>query len=102
MAMDELGPIQPNVGGIQPSPVGAGGTRPQDGSAGAAAGEPFDVLLREQLLQQQQAQAPAAPSIKFSTHAQQRLQQRDITLDDDDVAKINQAVDRASEKGAKE
>lgn len=99
MAMDELGPIQPNLGGIQPAPAGAGGARPQDGASAPPAGEPFDVLLREQLLQQQ---APAAPSVKFSTHAQQRLQQRDITLDDEDVAKINQAVDRASEKGAKE
>lgn len=100
--MDELGPIQPNLGGIQPVPAGADGTRPQDGSSGTTAGEPFDVLLREQLLQQVAPAAPAAPSVKFSTHAQQRLQQRDITLDDEDVAKINQAVDRASEKGAKE
>src|SRR5579864_4906651 len=100
MAMDELGPIQPNLGGIQPTPAGVDGTRPQDGTSGAPAGEPFDVLLREQLLQQ--AATPAAPSVKFSTHAQQRLQQRDITLDDEDVAKINQAVNRASEKGAKE
>jgi flagellar operon protein len=102
MAMDELGPVQPNLGGLQPTPAGAGGTRPQDAPSGAPTGEPFDVLLREQLLQQQEAQAPAAPGIKFSTHAQQRLQQRDITLDDEDVAKINQAVDRASQKGAKE
>src|SRR5207248_2667424 len=93
------GPIQPNLGGIQPAPVGPGGPRPQDGS-GKPGGEPFDVLLREQLLQQEAA--PAAPGVKFSTHAQQRLQQRDITLDDQDMAKINQAVDRAQEKGAKE
>ena len=100
MAMDELGSIQPNLGGIQPAPLGTGGTPSQDGSTAASTGEPFDVLLREQLLQQ--AEAPVAPSIKFSTHAQQRLQQRDITLADEDVAKINQAVDRASQKGAKE
>src|SRR5438067_7410222 len=102
MAMDELGPIQPNLGAIQPAPVGAAGTRPQDGN-GKPGGEPFDVLLREQLLQSASGgpSAVAPTGVKFSTHAQQRLQQRDITLGDEDVAKINSAVDRAQEKGAK-
>jgi flagellar operon protein len=97
MAMDELGSIQSNAGGVQgPSPAGDG-LRP--GASGARPqGEAFDVVLREQLLQQ----APPAQGVKFSTHAQQRLQQRDITLGDEDVAKISDAVDRAQEKGAKE
>ena len=99
MAMDELLSVQGNSGAIQ-RPVGAGeGLQPQGAGNQAPAGEAFDVVLREQLLQ---AQAPAAPGVKFSTHAQQRLQQRDITLGDEDVAKINNAVDRAQEKGAKE
>ncbi len=50
----------------------------------------------------QAAAPPEATSVKFSTHAQQRLQQRDITLGAEDVAKINDAVDRAQQKGAKE
>ena len=100
MAMDELRPLQPNPGAIQrPSPAGDG-VRQRDTGAGPSQGEAFDVLLREQLLQS--APAPASPGVKFSTHAQQRLQQRDITLGDDAVAKISDAVDRAQQKGAKE
>ena len=98
--MDELQSLRPNSGAIQP-PISAGdGLRPQDAGGRSPQGEAFDVLLREQLLQS--SPAPASPSLKFSTHAQQRLQQRDITLGEDEVAKINDAVDRASQKGAKE
>jgi len=99
--MDELLSIQPHSGAIKPlPPAGDGASGSRESGAGTQAGEPFDVLLREQLLQS--SEAPAAPSVKFSNHAQQRLQQRDITLGDDDVAKINQAVYRAEQKGAKE
>ena len=98
--MDELQPVQGNTGAIQgPSPAGDG-LRPRDAGSRPSQGEPFDVLLREQLLQS--APAPAAPGVKFSTHAQQRLQQRDITLGDDAVAKLSDAVDRAQQKGSKE
>ena len=97
--MDELLPIQPNSGAVQrPAPEApASGPRPQ---APGGQGEAFDVLLREQLLQS--APPATSPGVKFSTHAQQRLQQRDITLGDDEVAKINDAVDRAQQKGSKE
>lgn len=98
--MDELQGLQPNSGAIQRPLPGTDGLRPQAG-AGSPKGEAFDVILREQLLQAAPA-APASPGVKFSTHAQQRLQQRDITLGDDAVAKINDAVDRAQAKGAKE
>jgi flagellar operon protein len=99
MAMDELPSVQPNSGAIQrPTPAGEG-LRPQDSGSRAPEGEAFDVVLREQLLQA----PPTVPQgVKFSTHAQQRLQQRDITLGDEEVAKINDAVDRAQQKGSKE
>jgi flagellar operon protein len=99
MAMDELLSVQPSSGAIQPLPTqGDGSPRTQDSAPGTQGS--FDTVLREQLLQS--TVAPEAPSVKFSTHAQQRLSQRDIQLGDDDVAKINQAVDRAQQKGAKE
>jgi flagellar operon protein len=97
--MDELRPIQPNSGAIQRPTPGSDGIQQRDGGA-RPQGEAFDVLLREQLLQS--APTAAAPGVKFSTHAQQRLQQRDITLGDDAVAKISDAVDRAQQKGSKE
>jgi flagellar operon protein len=96
MAMDELLSVQPNTSPIQPVP---GGVPNAGRNSDPGTGNSFDTVLREQLLQQ----APDAPApVKFSTHAQQRLQQRDITLGEDDVAKINSAVDRAQEKGSKE
>ena len=100
MAMDELRPVQANPGAIQRPNPGGDGVRTGDTGTRPSEGEPFDVLLREQLLQS--APAPVSPGVRFSTHAQQRLQQRDITLGDDAVAKISDAVDRAQQKGSKE
>ena len=98
MAMDELLSVQANGGAIQPLPAQGGASpRTQDSTPGAGS---FDAVLQEQLLQP--TAAPDAPGVKFSTHAQQRLSQRDIQLGDDDVTKINQAVDKAQQKGAKE
>ena len=47
------------------------------------------------------AQAPATP-LKFSAHAQQRLESRNIRLTSDDVAKMNAMADKAAAKGAKQ
>jgi flagellar operon protein len=48
------------------------------------------------------AQAPAAAPLKFSAHAQQRLESRNIRLSTDDVAKMNAMADKAAAKGAKQ
>ncbi|HTD33891.1 MAG TPA: TIGR02530 family flagellar biosynthesis protein [Candidatus Elarobacter sp.] len=49
------------------------------------------------------AQAPAAGQpLKFSAHAQQRLESRNIRLSNDDVAKMNAMADKAAAKGAKQ
>ncbi len=40
--------------------------------------------------------------VKFSQHAMQRLQSRNITIDQAGLAKLNGAVDKAAQKGAKE
>src|SRR6185437_2847178 len=100
MAMDDLLSVQGSSGAIQRPGPATGGAQPQGSGAGRADGEAFDVVLRQQMLQS--AAAPEAPAVKFSSHAQQRLQQRDITLGAEDVAKISDAVDRAQQKGAKE
>jgi len=49
------------------------------------------------------AQAPAlAQPLKFSAHAQQRLESRNIRLTADDVAKMNAMADKAAAKGSKQ
>lgn len=40
--------------------------------------------------------------LKFSAHAQARMKLRNINLSNEDVAKLNQVVDKAQAKGAKE
>jgi flagellar operon protein len=47
--------------------------------------------------------APAsAQPLKFSAHAQARLESRNIKLSPDDVAKMNAMADKAAAKGAKQ
>ena len=53
------------------------------------------------LLEQQQA-APSSQPLKFSAHAMQRLQSRNIQLSSDDIARMNVMADKAAQKGAKQ
>jgi len=63
--------------------------------SGTGAGTFRDVLRT--------AQAPAVRQpLKFSAHAQQRLESRNIRLTNDDVAKMNAMADKAAAKGAKQ
>lgn len=49
------------------------------------------------------AQTPALQQpLKFSAHAQQRLESRNIHLTSDDVAKMNAMADKAAAKGSKQ
>lgn len=52
---------------------------------------PFGQILEKQL-----------DTVKFSQHALQRLQSRNIKIDDADMAKLSSAVEKAAQKGAKE
>lgn len=72
-------PVQPNQGKQN--------SRPLTGSS-------FAELLHKEVNKQQE--------VKLSAHAQKRLQQRNIVLTEADLAKINQAVQRAEAKGAKD
>ncbi|WIV13947.1 TIGR02530 family flagellar biosynthesis protein [Proteiniborus sp. MB09-C3] len=53
----------------------------------------FDELLK--IEEQKQ-------SIKFSKHAVERMQVRDISLDNMEMTRIEEAIDKASKKGVKE
>jgi flagellar operon protein len=54
-------------------------------------GESFDSIFQREL-----------EKIKFSSHALKRLEERQIQLSGDEMLKINSAVDRAEQKGAKD
>ena len=49
----------------------------------------FDVVFQKELRE-----------IKFSKHAQERLETRNIQLDENDLSQIGRAVDKAEAKGA--
>ena len=57
-------------------------------------GTSFDAVLQQEVSRQSE--------VKFSKHAMERLQTRNIKLSKDDLSKINDAVNKAAEKGVKE
>lgn len=59
--------------------------------AAAADGRSFSELLQSQLSE--------PDGIKFSKHAQARLESRSISLDQSDLTKLSGAVDQAASKG---
>ncbi|TBL77732.1 TIGR02530 family flagellar biosynthesis protein [Paenibacillus thalictri] len=80
-----IGHLYPNVGSITP-------VRRSDTAGTAdpsAAGPSFQSVLQNSL-------------VKFSHHAEQRLQQRGIQLKPEQLAKIQSAIDKADSKGAKD
>lgn len=70
-------------------PRPAGPAAPNAARSAPAAGASFGEAL-------EQAQ------LRFSNHAQKRLETRGIALNDDGLARLAQAVDRAAQRGGKE
>lgn len=75
----------------QISPVTPGTTPPVKQNVN---GPSFESIFNGQLAEQS--------GIKFSAHALKRLESRDITLNNNDMALLQDAVNRAEAKGAKE
>jgi len=81
--------IQQPIGPIsQPSEKGKGKIRNNQVNGR------FQEILQNQMVKTQE--------LKFSKHAQERLSLRNIELNKDAITKLNTAVDKAAEKGAKE
>jgi flagellar operon protein len=68
------------VDGIKPSP-----------QISTPQGKSFDEVLRGEL-----------DSLKFSHHAQTRLESRNIQLSNEDIKQISDAVDQAGQKGSRD
>lgn len=70
-------------------------TAPKRRSPGAAQGDfAFEKALEKEL--------EKSRALKLSAHAEERLKERNIVLDREDLAKIDKAVKRAEAKGARE
>jgi flagellar operon protein len=61
---------------------------------------PFSELLEGQL--RQAPKTDAGEGLKFSAHAQARLQSRGIELSPDEMIQLQEAVQRAKDKGSRE
>ncbi|KUG03596.1 putative flagellar hook associated protein [hydrocarbon metagenome] len=72
-------------------PIGTERTKDSTRAAGN------DGLNFKQILDKQ-----ISPELKFSKHAQQRLKSRNIQLNEQDLQKLQEAVGKAREKGAKD
>jgi flagellar operon protein len=66
---------------------------------GKDSAKPFSELLEERI---QQKPATESQSLKFSAHAQTRLESRGIDLSAEDLVKLQDAVNRARDKGSKD
>lgn len=66
----------------------------QQASRAAEAVQPFDAIL--------QTTVDKGNSLKFSAHAKERLALRNINLSQDDLGRMNDAVNKAASKGARQ
>jgi flagellar operon protein len=66
----------------------------QQQASKAAEAVPFETVFQNAVDKTQ--------SLKFSAHAQERLSLRNINLSADDLNRMNQAVNKAASKGAKQ
>jgi flagellar operon protein len=75
--------------------------RREGASATTTGGPSFDEVLRERLASPGAPTAPPAP-IKFSAHAQTRLQSRNIPFGPEETARLEAAIGKAQAKGARD
>jgi flagellar operon protein len=83
------------LGGARPETIGAPAPARRDAAptnGAAAGGESFDAVL----------QRTEGSSLKFSGHARKRIEQRGLNLDAERLRRLEQAVERAEEKGARD
>lgn len=78
----------PQIGPITPTP------NKSVGKTGSETGPRFETILQEQLTGQSE--------IKFSAHALKRLETRQISLGNQEMALLKDAVNKAEAKGARE
>lgn len=81
-------PMQIKLNQLQQTSQPVQGRKPISGKVS------FEQLLQQQIHQNQE--------LKFSKHAQERLEQRNIHLSSQELHRLNQGLAKASQKGIKE
>lgn len=77
---------------FNPTPVAPPGTLQPTAAKKSPAEPGFAAVLEETLARQK---------VKFSAHAMERLRQRNLELDESDLAKLGSAMEKARQKGVK-
>ncbi|MES2767792.1 MAG: TIGR02530 family flagellar biosynthesis protein [Bdellovibrionota bacterium] len=97
-----------NMGSIQPNSQVTPSTGGINKGISSKDGELFKGLLEKEVskdlkdLGQTKPALAQTEGLKFSTHAIERIQSRGIKLTPDDMKKLNDAVDKAIQKGSKD
>jgi flagellar operon protein len=86
----------PKIGPLQPQRESGTPARTEK------AGPDFRRLLSESLAGERPPESTVPGSLKFSAHALNRIKDRSISMGADLVSRLEQAVDTAAQKGAKE
>lgn len=81
---------------IRPTQLGQTPSAPVKKPQQHDAGQNFAGVFQHQLLTQSEVE------VKFSAHALKRMESRNIKLSGEDLSVLNEAVDRAEAKGARE
>ncbi|HET7814894.1 MAG TPA: TIGR02530 family flagellar biosynthesis protein [Candidatus Baltobacteraceae bacterium] len=87
--------MDPNDIKVNPVIIPGPAPRPQGTPVQIPPGQSFRSILEQQ-------KPGRAEPLKFSAHAMQRLQSRNIQLSSEDVSRMNAMADKAAEKGAKQ
>lgn len=77
--------------GLRPAGTPPAAPSPAPGAIAAPGGPSFDALLAQE-----------RAGIRFSSHAQKRIEQRQLSLDGERMARLERAVQRAAEKGSRD
>ena len=82
----------------QPSKVDKAGkgVQPAQGSGSAAVMPDFSQVLKEKM------NVPSTSELKFSAHAERRLESRHIQFSNNELEKLGEAVDQAAAKGSQD
>ena len=81
---------------------GGSSTARKQSGGGTSTGPSFQDVLQERIATNSPRGGLATQSLKFSAHAQTRLQSRSIPFGPDEVARLQTAVNKAQAKGARE
>ncbi len=79
---------------MRPIQIGPAVQNSNQSASKTAVGPSFDQLFQQQLEEQ--------TNVKFSAHALKRLESRQISLDNQDMALLKEAVNKVEAKGGKE